>query len=135
MVCVLGGLLVIIIVAVLIMCIINNKKQDRVVRLRHPRRGQDQGKGVQHYANTPMQYTTIFHGCKNVHFQMIQTEAVLTSTHNLCFGAKINKRLYPCKPQFFYIKVGCKGVFVTGTCFRADVFLLSTFLTVCIDLK
>ena len=23
-----------------------------------------------HYANTPMQYTTIFHGCKNVHFQM-----------------------------------------------------------------
>ena len=24
-----------------------------------------------HYANTPMQYTAIFHGCKNVHFQMI----------------------------------------------------------------
>ena len=23
-----------------------------------------------HYANTPMQYTAIFHGCKNVHFQM-----------------------------------------------------------------
>ena len=23
------------------------------------------------YANTPMQYTAIFHGCKNVHFQMI----------------------------------------------------------------
>ena len=22
-----------------------------------------------HYANTPMQYTAIFHGCKNVHFQ------------------------------------------------------------------
>ena len=23
-----------------------------------------------HYANTPMQYTAIFNGCKNVHFQM-----------------------------------------------------------------
>ena len=23
-----------------------------------------------HYANTPMQYTAIFHGCKNVHFQL-----------------------------------------------------------------
>ena len=22
------------------------------------------------YANTPMQYKAIFHGCKNVHFQM-----------------------------------------------------------------
>ena len=43
---------------------------------------------------------------------------VLTSTHNLCFGAKIRKKVYPCKPQFYYIKVGCKGVFVTRTCFR-----------------
>ena len=45
-------------------------------------------------------------------------EAVLTSTHNLCFGAKIGKNAYPSKPQFYYIKVGCKGVFVTRTCFR-----------------
>ena len=45
------------------------------------------------------------------------SEAVLMSTHNLCFGAKIRKKVYPCKPQFYYIKVGCKGVFVTRTCF------------------
>ena len=25
----------------------------------------------QQYENTPMQYTAIFHGCKNVHFQII----------------------------------------------------------------
>ena len=25
---------------------------------------------LHHYENTPMQYTAIFHGCKNVHFQM-----------------------------------------------------------------
>ena len=31
------------------------------------------------------------------------------STHNLCFRAKIRKKVYPCKPQFHYIKVGCKG--------------------------
>ena len=28
------------------------------------------------------------------------------------------KKLYPCKPQFYYIKVGCKGMFDTRTCFR-----------------
>ena len=31
--------------------------------------------------------------------------------HNLCFWAEINKNnVYPCKPQFYYIKVGFKGV-------------------------
>ena len=45
------------------------------------------------------------------------SEAVLTSTHNLCFGAKIRYNVYPRIPQFYYIKVGCKGVVVTRTCF------------------
>ena len=39
------------------------------------------------------------------------------STHNLCFRAKIRKKnVYLCTPQFHYIKVGCKGVFITRTC-------------------
>ena len=38
------------------------------------------------------------------------------STHNLCFRAKIGKNVYLCTPQFHYIKVGCKGVFITRTC-------------------
>ena len=42
------------------------------------------------------------------------------STHNLCFRAKIRKNVYPCTPQFYYTKVGCKGVYVTRTCFRDD---------------
>ena len=42
------------------------------------------------------------------------------STHNLCFRAKIRKKVYPCKPKFYYIKEGCKGVFVTQTCFRDE---------------
>ena len=73
-----------------------------------------------HYANMSVQYTAIFHGCKNYNFQMKifdKSEAVLTSNHNLCFGAKIRKLVYPCKPQFYYIKVGCKGVFITRTCY------------------
>ena len=45
------------------------------------------------------------------------------STHNLCFEAKIRKKVYPCKPQFYYIKVGCNGVFVTQTCFRDEKLL------------
>ena len=40
------------------------------------------------------------------------------STHNLCFRAKIRKNVYPCTPQFYYIKVGCKGVFITWTRFH-----------------
>ena len=38
------------------------------------------------------------------------------STHILCFRAKVRKNVYPCTPQFYYIKVGCKGVFITRTC-------------------
>ena len=58
-----------------------------------------------HYANMSVQYTTIFHGRKNDNFQMKffdiflifaqNSEAVLTSTHNLCFGAKIRKICIP----------------------------------------
>ena len=36
------------------------------------------------------------------------------STHNLCFRAKIRKNEYPCKPQFYYIKVGWKGCLLHG---------------------
>ena len=62
-----------------------------------------------------VQYTAIFHGCKNDNFKMKffdfflifaqnidcgytlepPPEAVLTSTHNLCFGAKIRKICIP----------------------------------------
>ena len=34
---------------------------------------------------------------------------VLVSTHNLCFWAEIKNNVYPCKPQFYYIKVEFKG--------------------------
>ena len=32
----------------------------------------------------------------------------LVSTHNLCFGQKYENNVYPCKPQFYYSKVGFK---------------------------
>ena len=35
---------------------------------------------------------------------------------------KYEIKVYPCKPQFHYIKVGCKGAFITRTCLH-DVFL------------
>ena len=37
------------------------------------------------------------------------------------FLSKNKKNVYPCTPLFYYIKVGCKGVFVTRTCFRDDI--------------
>ena len=30
------------------------------------------------------------------------------------------KNEYPCKPQFYYIKVGCKGVFISRTCLHIN---------------
>ena len=85
------------------------------------------GLQLPHYANMSLHYSAIFHGCKNDYFQMkifetvflflLKTykivgtsEAVLTSIHDLCFRAKIRENVYPCKPQFYYIKVGCTGV-------------------------
>ena len=38
-------------------------------------------------------------------------------THNLCFGEKIRKIVYPCIPHFHYIKVGFMGVFNPQTCY------------------
>ena len=89
-----------------------------------------------------MQYTAIFHGCKNVQFQMkivdiflfffaqnIDCGYTLEPPHwggsneypQSMFWSKNKKKVYPCKPQFYYIKVGCKGVFVTRTCFRDGI--------------
>ena len=47
-------------------------------------------------------------------------EAVLTSTNNLFFFLSGNKKnnVYPCKPQFYCIKVGFKGVKIISACFR-----------------
>ena len=39
-----------------------------------------------HYANTPMQYTAIFHGCKNVNFQMNFFNVFLIFAQNIDCG-------------------------------------------------
>ena len=39
-----------------------------------------------HYANTPMQYTAIFHGCKNVYFQMKIFNIFLIFAQNIDCG-------------------------------------------------
>ena len=54
--------------------------------------------------------------------QNIDREAVLTCTHNLCFRAKIRKNEYPCKPQFYNIKMGCKGSSLHGLVFMMGSF-------------
>ena len=59
------------------------------------------------------------------------------STHNLCFGAKIRrKKIYPCIPQFYYIKVGFKGVLIARTCFpdvKTGIFHSKYFKTLSIS--
>ena len=44
-------------------------------------------------------------------------------THNLCFLSRNKKNnAYPCKPQFYYIKMGFKGIKIIWACFRDDIF-------------
>ena len=42
------------------------------------------------------------------------TEAVLTSTHGLCFRVKIRTNVYFCKPQFYYINRDVRGSKLLG---------------------
>ena len=75
-----------------------------------------------HYENLPKQYTQIFKVVKNENFQKknfdnfsyfcskhrlwVHGEAVLTSTHNLCFEAKIRKIGIPLQTPVFLYKSG-----------------------------
>ena len=40
------------------------------------------------------------------------------STHDLGFRAKIRDNVYPCKPQFYYLRMGCEGVQITQVCYH-----------------
>ena len=46
---------------------------------------------------------------------------------------KIGKNVYPCKPQFYCIKVGCKGVNITRTYFMMARTLTGSMLICVID--
>ena len=99
---------------------------------------------TQHYENTPMQYTAIFKVVKKnpkifsrICFAIFlifaqNGEAILTSTHNLCFGAKIRKiGIYPCVPPSSTIKKwGSRGY-----TFHGHVFLISQKCCVVIHLS
>ena len=80
-----------------------------------------------------VQYTAIFHSCKNANFQMnksdiflifaqnidgwytFESEVVLMSTHNLCFRAKIRKKKYTrVNPSFPIKKWGVRGCSLQG---------------------
>ena len=49
-------------------------------------------------------------------------EAVLRSTHNLCFVAKLRKIGIPLHTPAFLYKSGVQGVYIAWTCFHDDVF-------------
>ena len=47
---------------------------------------------IVYYANTPMQYTAIFHGCKNDNFQMIFFYIFLIFAQNIDCGYTLEQR-------------------------------------------
>ena len=84
-----------------------------------------------HYENTPIQIYWKFHFQKTENFQIKISDIFHISAQNIDCGRSLeppqrggsneypqymflsrNKKnnVYPCKPQFFYIKVGFKGV-------------------------
>ena len=96
-----------------------------------------------HYENLPMQYAESFFSCKkNEHFYR-KNDIFLIFAQNIDCGYTLEprrrggsneypqsmfwsknkkKKVYPCIPQFFYIKVGFTGVYISGTCFPDDKF-------------
>ena len=65
-------------------------------------------------SNFPVQYTAMF-SCKIFCFET-QCLWVHDPTHDLCFESRIRKIGIPCKYQFYYMKAGYKGVYITRTC-------------------
>ena len=102
------------------------------------------------YENSPMQYIEIFFSHKNWKFQQKIFDIFLMFAQNVDCGytsepprrggsyqypqsmiwsknKKNRYTMYPCIPQFCYIKVGFKGVYISRTCFP-DVLFCSNFL-------
>ena len=77
-----------------------------------------------HYENTPIQLYWKFYHQKNENFQIKNSDIFHISAQNINCGYSLepplptiyvlsrNKKtnVYPCKPHFYYIKVGFKGV-------------------------
>ena len=84
-----------------------------------------------HYENTPIQIYRKFHQRKLKKFQIKKSDIFQISAQNIDYGYSLeppqwggsneypqsvflsrNKKnnVYPCKPQFYYIKLGFKGV-------------------------
>ena len=75
---------------------------------------------LSHYENTPIQIYWKFYLQKTENFQIKISDIFHISAQNIDCGYSLeppmflnrNKKnnVYPCKPQFYYIKVGFKGV-------------------------
>ena len=99
-----------------------------------------------------MQHTAIFHSCKNDNFQLIFLTIFIFLLKKIDRGytleppqrggsnlwrvptiyvleQKYENNVYPCKSQFYYMKVGCKGVFITRTCLYDAVTMSKVAIT------
>ena len=72
-----------------------------------------------HYENTPIQIYGKFHHKTNENIQIKNSDIFHISAQNIDCGYSLEptmflsrnkKNEYPCKPQFYYIKVGFNGV-------------------------
>ena len=92
-----------------------------------------------HYENMPIQISRKFYHKKNENFQIKKSDIFHIAAQNIDCGYSLepprpdgsneypqsmflsrNKKnyVYPCKPQFYYIKVGFNGFKIIQACFR-----------------
>ena len=83
-----------------------------------------------------MQYTTIFHGCKNDNFQLNCFDYFHIFAQNIHCGYTLEPPHFdPSKVEIgLYIKVGCKGVLNTQTCYP-DVYFRPDLPFTCYVMK
>ena len=86
-----------------------------------------------HYENKPIQIYWKFYQHKNVNFQIKKVWYlsyfcskhrlwVLVRTASMFLSRNKKDNVYPCKPLFYYIKVGFKGVNIIWACFGDGFF-------------
>ena len=83
-------------------------------------------KEINHYDYRPKQFNANSNGCRSDNFQLKFSFLFLIFAQNIDCGYTLERvhsiyvseqnNVYPCKPQFYYIKVGFKGVCITWTC-------------------
>ena len=86
-----------------------------------------------HYENTPLQIQCILKisPAKTESFQIKNSDSFPISAQSMFLSRNKKNNVYTCKPQFYCIKVGFKGVKIIYVCFRDVKPITAVFFLFC----